>query len=137
MKRLVAAALFLFPGIAQADYFDTGNELWNVCTDHAPGHDYLCVGMSTAYFDMMLASGYRCALPAADRAQLRDTLLKYLTDNPGMRSMPASELAITSLTTAFQCAKPPPPPPARPTKSTPRSGVPKADGAPIVLTPIH
>jgi Rap1a immunity proteins len=104
MKRFVAAVLFLFPGIAQAEYFDTGNDLWNVCTDNAPGHNYLCIGMSAAYFDMMLATGYRCATPAADRGQARDAVLKYLADNPGMRNMPASELAITSLAAAFNAS---------------------------------
>jgi hypothetical protein len=131
MKRLIAAAFLVFPGIAQAAYFDTGNDLWNVCTDKAPGHDYLCIGMSTAYFDMMLAAGYQCAAPAADRGQVRDVILKYLSDNPAMRGTPASELAITSLTTAFQCAKP------APATSAASSGKPKAKGAPIVLTPIH
>jgi hypothetical protein len=29
MKRFLAAALFLFPGSAQAEYFDTGDDLWN------------------------------------------------------------------------------------------------------------
>jgi len=135
MKRFVAAALFLFPSIAQAEYFDTGNDLWNVCTDHAPGHDYLCVGMSAAYFDMMLAAGYRCTTPAVDRAQVRDTVLKSLSDNPAMRGMPASEVALTSLSTTFQCAKPTPPPTASSAKSTPRSGKPKVNGGPILLTP--
>jgi hypothetical protein len=131
MKRLVAAALFLFPGIAQAEYFDTGNDLWNVCTDNVAGHNYLCIGMSTAYFDTMLATGYQCAVPAGDRGQVRDVVLKYLSDNPGMRNMPASELAVTSLTTAFQCVKPVAP---QPTTST---GKPKAKGGPILLTPNH
>jgi hypothetical protein len=137
MKRLVAAALFLFPSIAQAEYFDTGNDLWNVCTDNAPGHNYLCIGMSTAYFDMMLAMGYRCAAPAVDRGQARDAVIKYLSDNPGMRTMPASELAITSLATAFQCARPAPPQTTSSTPSTPRSGKPKAKDGPIVLYPNH
>jgi hypothetical protein len=132
MKRLLAAALFLFPGIAQADYFDTGNEIWNVCTDNAPGHNYLCIGMAAAYYDMMVATGYQCAAPAGDRAQVRDVILKYLSDNPAMRTTPASPLAITSFATAFQCAKPAPAP------ATPsRSGKPKPKAGPVVLTPIH
>jgi hypothetical protein len=53
MKRLVIAALLLFPSIAHAEYFDTGNDLWGLCTDNVSGHNYLCIGMSTAYFDMM------------------------------------------------------------------------------------
>jgi hypothetical protein len=137
MKRFVAAALFLFPNIAQAEYFDTGNDLWNLCTDNAPGHNYLCIGMSAAYFDMMLATGYRCATPAVDRGQARDTVLKYLSDNPGMRNMPASELAITSLATAFQCVRPASPQTKSSSTSTPRSGKPKAKGGPVLLTPNH
>jgi hypothetical protein len=129
MKRFVAAALFLFPGIAQAEYFDTGNDLWNVCTDNAPGHNYLCIGMSTAYFDMMLATGYRCATPAVDRGQVRDAVLKYLSDNPAMRNMPASELAITSLTTVFQCVRPAAP------QTTSSTGKSKVKGGPVVLYP--
>jgi hypothetical protein len=132
MKRFVAAALFLFPGIAQAEYFDTGNDLWNLCTDNAPGHNYLCIGISTAYFDMMLATGYRCATPAVDRGQARDAVLKYLSDNPEKRNLPASELAITSLKTAFQCVGPAPAQTTSPTLSTPRSGKPKG---PVLLTP--
>ena len=108
MRRLVAVALLLFPGIAQAQYFDTGEDLWNVCTDNAPGHNYLCAGMSTAYFDMMLAMGYRCAAPVAERLKVRDAVVRYLEVNSGMRSKPAAELAMTSLATAFQCAVPAP-----------------------------
>jgi hypothetical protein len=135
MKRLVAAALLLFPGIAQAEYFDTGNDLWGLCTDNASGHNYLCIGMSTAYFDMMLATGYRCAMPAGDREKVRDVVLKYLTDNPDKRGQPASELAIASLKTAFQCVEPAPPPTTRPTIATPKSGKPKGKSGPILLTP--
>jgi hypothetical protein len=136
MKCLVAAALLLFPGIAEAQYFDTGDDLWNVCTDNAPGHNYLCVGMSTAYFDMMLAMGYRCAAPVVERTKVRDAVVRYLEVNTGMRSKPASELAMTSLTTAFQCAVPAPAPTAS-ARSTPRSAKPAAKGGPVVLTPEH
>jgi hypothetical protein len=135
MKRLLAAALLLFPGIAEAQYFDTGEDLWGVCTDNAPGHNYLCVGMSTAYFDMMLAMGYRCATPVVERAKLRDAVVRYLEVNAGMRSKPASELAMTSLTAAFQCAVPAPAPIAGPARSPPRSAKPAAKGGPIVITP--
>jgi hypothetical protein len=136
MKRLVAVALLLFPGIAAAQYFDTGDDLWNVCTDNAPGHNYLCAGMSTAYFDMMLAMGYRCAAPAVERIKVRDAVVRYLEVNTGIRSKPASELAMTALTAAFQCAVPAPAPVAS-AKSTPRSGRPAAKGGPIVITPDH
>jgi hypothetical protein len=132
MKRLVAAALLLFPSIAQAEYFDTGNDLWNLCTDNVPGHNYPCVGLLAAYFDMMRATGYQCAATGVDREHVRDAVLKYLTNNPEKRNLPASELAITSLKTAFQCVEPAPPQTARPTKSTPRSDKP---AAPVVLTP--
>jgi hypothetical protein len=137
LLRLVAATLLLFPSIAQAEYFDTGNDIWNVCTDNAPGHNFLCMGMSTAYFDMMLATGYRCTTSAVDRGQVRDAILKYLSDNPGIRNMPASELAITSLTTAFQCVRPAPPPTTNSTISPPRSRNPKVKGGPVVLYPNH
>jgi hypothetical protein len=130
MKRFVTAALFLFPGIAQAQYLDTGDDLWNLCTDNAPGHNYLCLGMSTAYFDMMRAAGYQCAGTGVNREQARDVVLKYLTDNPGMRNTPASELALTALKTAFQCVVPAQV--ASPAKSPARSAKPKN---PIVLTP--
>jgi hypothetical protein len=132
MKRFVAAALLLFPSIAQAEYFDTGEDLWNLCTDKFPGHNYLCIGLPAAYFDMMRATGYRCATTGVDREQVRDAILKYLSDNPEKRSLPASELAITSLKTAFQCVEPAPPPITSPTRSTPRPGKPKG---PILLTP--
>jgi Ssp1 endopeptidase immunity protein Rap1a len=123
--------LFVIPSIAQAEYFDTGSDLWNVFTDNASGHNYLCVGMSTAYFDMMLATGYRCAMPTVDRAQVRDAVLKYLSDNPGMRNMPASELAFTALTTAFQCVRPVAP------QTTGSTGKPKVKGGPVLLYPNH
>src|ERR1700726_658027 len=71
MKRFVAAALFLFPSVAQADYFDTGNDLWGLCTDKFPGHDYLCLGLPAAYFDMMLATGYQCAATGVARTGAR------------------------------------------------------------------
>jgi hypothetical protein len=135
MKRLVAAALLFFPDIAHAEYFDTGADLSNLCTDNASGHNYLCMGMSTAYFDMMRATGYRCAAPAADREKVRDVVLRYLTDNPDKRNQPASELAITSLKTAFQCVEPAPPQLTRPTITTPKSGKPKGRNGPILLTP--
>jgi hypothetical protein len=137
MKRFIAAALFLFPSIAQAEYFETGNDLWNLCTDKFPGHDYLCIGLPSAYFDMMLATGYRCATPGVDREQVRDAVLKYLSDNPGTRNLPASELALTSLKTAFQCVPPAPPQTTTSTVSTPKSGKPKVKGDPVLLHPNH
>jgi len=130
MKHFVAVALLLFPGIARADYFETGNDLLGLCTDKFAGHDYLCLGMSAAYFDMMLATGYQCAATSVAREQVRDALLKYLSDNPDKRNQPASQLALTSLKTAFQCAEPAPV--TRPMAPAPRSG--KAKG-PVVLTP--
>jgi hypothetical protein len=133
VKYLLAATLSLLPSLARAE-FDTGNDVWNVCTDNAAGHTYLCVGMTTAYFDMMLATGYQCASPAADRVQVRDVVLKYLSDNPGIRDKPASQLAMTSLTTAFQCARPAPPQTS--TVQAVGSGKPRPKGAgPVVLTP--
>jgi len=132
MKRFVAAALFLFPGVAQADYFDTGNDLWGLCTDKFPGHDYLCLGLPAAYFDMMLATGYQCAATGLAREQVRDAVLKYLSDNPDKRNQPASQLAVASFKTAFQCVEPAPGPTARLTLSAPRPGKPKG---PVVLTP--
>jgi hypothetical protein len=86
--------------------------------------------MPAAYFDMMLATGYQCAGTGLAREQVRDAVLKYLSDNPDKRSQPASQLALTSLKTAFQCVEPV----TRPTLSTPRSGKPKG---PVVLTPSH
>jgi Rap1a immunity proteins len=106
MKLLIAATLFFVPCIANAAYSDTGNDLWNACTDGAPGHNYLCIGLPSAYFDMMLAMGYRCSVTGVDRGQVRDVLLKYLSDNPGKRNLPASELAITSLKSTFRCVGP-------------------------------
>jgi hypothetical protein len=134
MKRLLAAALLLFPDIAHAQYFETGNDFSGICTDKFPGHDYLCLGMSAAYFDMMLATGYQCAATGIAREQVRDTLLKYLSDNPDQRNQPASQLALTALKAAFQCVEPSPPPATRPTAPKAQSG--KAKG-PVVLTPIH
>ena len=133
MKRLVAAALLLFPSVAHAEYFETGNDLWTFCTDKFPGHDFLCLGMPAAYFDMMLATGYQCASTGLAREQVRDAVLKYLSDNPDKRNQPASQLALTSLKTAFQCVEPAPAPVTRSTVSTPR---PKPKG-PVVLTPSH
>jgi hypothetical protein len=83
---------------------------------------------------MMLATGYRCAATGVAREQVRDAVLKYLSDNPEKRKLPASELAITSLTTAFQCLAPAAAQIASPIVSTPRSGKPKG---PILLTPNH
>jgi hypothetical protein len=135
LKYLVAALLFVFPSFVHAAYFDTGDDVWNLCTDNAPGHNYLCIGMSTAYFDMMLAAGYRCDATVHDRTQLRDTFLKYLSDHPGMRNMPASELAVSSWTAAFQCLRPAPPMAAIASLPSKRSSQPKVKGGPIVLTP--
>jgi hypothetical protein len=134
MKRFVVAVLLLFPGIARAEYFDTGNDLWNLCTDKFPGHNYLCIGLPTAYYDMMLATGYRCAATGVDREKVRDAVLKYLADNPEKRNLPASELAIAAFKAAFQCTEPAPAPLGRSAASTGRSGKPKA---PIQLNPIH
>jgi hypothetical protein len=138
MKRLLAAAFFLIPGIAQAEYFETGNDLAGLCTDNFPGHNYLCLGLPAAYFDMMQAMGYRCASTGVTREQVRDSVLRYLAENPDKRNQPASELALTSLKTAFQCVEPAPPVAATPVKSAARSAKPKGKASePISLVPIH
>ena len=132
MKHFLAAALVLFPSIAHAEYFETGNDLWGLCTDNFPGHNYLCLGLPAAYFDMMLATGYRCAVTGVTREQARDAVLKSLTDNPEKRGQPASEVALASLKTAFQCVEPAPP---SPIVSAPRAGKAKAKGPPLMIVP--
>jgi Rap1a immunity proteins len=132
MKRFLVAVLLLFPGIVHAEYFESGNDLWGLCTDKFPGHEYLCLGLPTAYFDMMLATGYQCAATGVAREQVRDAVFKYLVDNPDKRNQPASQLALTSLKAAFQCVEPAPV--ARPTAPAPRPGKPKG---PVVLAPNH
>jgi hypothetical protein len=134
MKRFVVAALLLFPGVVQAEYFDTGNDLWGLCIDKFPGHQFLCTGLPAAYLDMMIATGYRCESTGLDREQARDAVFIYLRDNPEKRNQPASELALTALKAAFKCVEPAPAPRARPAASTERSGKPKA---PIQLNPNH
>ena len=87
---------------------------------------------------MMQAMGYRCASTGITREQVRDSVLRYLAENPDRRNQPASELALTSLKTAFQCVEPAPPVAATPAKSAARSAKPKDKASdPISLVPIR
>jgi len=51
--------------------FDTGNDLYETCSGSgiSPGRLF-CLAVASAYFDMMLALGYSCALASRTRAGL-------------------------------------------------------------------
>jgi hypothetical protein len=91
---------------AASAYFDTGNDLYDVCrrkTDHFQG---ACIATISGAFDMMYALGYTCE-GAGDvtREQLRDVAVKFLTDNPQHRNAPAVFSILLAFETAFRCKK--------------------------------
>lgn len=90
---------------ARAEYFDTGNRLWETCQSR--NMDLACVAASSAYFDMMFALGYGCtrSTVGVSRQQVRDVILQYLTENPAERHSPAAFLAIMAIQKAFNCSR--------------------------------
>ena len=91
-----------------AAHFDTGEELYQLCTLSEPMFRELgCGAMASAYLDMMRTLGYSCSTDGdTNRREVAEVLRKYLTDHPGDRRKDASALAVEAFTQAFQCSPP-------------------------------
>ena len=115
-NTLFLMAIFLFLVVltsASRAVFDDGNKLYSYCTS---GHDFdetACLMSAGAYYDMMIATGFRCGARGITRGQTKDVYVKYLRDHPADRHWSAAVLAILAFQEAFSCkipAKRTPPP---------------------------
>jgi hypothetical protein len=64
---------------AWASYFDTGNELYDVCQKpKGSALEGACIGTISGGYDMLTALGYRCEDDGVTRGQLRDVVVKNI-----------------------------------------------------------
>lgn len=99
--------LIIFTSPVKA-FFDTGNELLQLCTESAG--QGICLGTIIGYFDAAEALGYKCPgnPTRLTKGQIRDVVLKALRENPADRHLPASYVALFAFQTAMGCAQPKP-----------------------------
>lgn len=87
--------------------FDDGNKLYIFCTSGRDFDETACLISASAYYDMMIATGYQCGANGITRRQAKDVYIKYLRDHPAERHWPAAILAIFAFQEAFNCKIPP------------------------------
>ena len=106
MVLLVAAGLLWSPPVF-ADYV-SGNELYKECTAdirESPGDIGLCAGYVEGLADAHGLDGTTCIPQGVSVGQVKDVIVKYLTQNPELRHFGASLLGFAALAQAFPCKK--------------------------------
>jgi len=107
----VAALAVWWPGVAEG-YFADGNELFSQCSAKPADPDYasesqLCLGYVVGVIDSreFELGAELCASPKPTKAQIRDTVVHYLQNNPTQRALPAAALIVNALLQGFQCQR--------------------------------
>lgn len=88
--------------------FKDGNELLRICTSRLPFESGICLGYLQGIADQMeamrSANKARPCLPAGVVGQqLTDVVVKYLQQNPVMRTEPGAHLATIAIGDAWGC----------------------------------
>lgn len=102
--------IFLFPATAlaqQAEFKDSGYELFSACTSHYDTDYGYCAGYVTAVADVLLQQplyGFgACNHAPVKSQQLVDLVTLFLEDNPELQSRPAKLVVAMALARAFPC----------------------------------
>lgn len=106
----VFIGFFLILGLRSATaYFDTGNTLYTSCTSSNLFEQGNCMGTIVGHYDQMMSLGYSCGNDTTkNKQQLKDVVVKYLRDNPALRSEQAASLSFLAFFMAFDCTFPKP-----------------------------
>jgi hypothetical protein len=109
----MSALLLPTPGAAEdSGPFLSGDTLFERCTRGDETGDDFCIGYVAGSVDMLI-SLQRQGPPGAKQAcmpqgvtlgQVRDVVIKYLSDEPQFRKLDAAALVITALEQAFPCS---------------------------------
>lgn len=111
----IAVALSGSPALAQesVDPLGSGNGLLDSCTNaDSMLRKGVCIGYISGASDALQmldsdkeAKRYICTPAGVTRGQIRDVVIKYLTDHPQSRQNPAEALIFVALAEAFPCGK--------------------------------
>jgi len=96
--------------LAANNVFVTGNELYGQCTGTSE-EQLICLSYITGVADGMTVTqvvyepspGFACIPDGVNRQQVRDIVVKYMTNNPESRHMHAGAVIIVALKNAFPC----------------------------------
>ena len=80
-----------------------GDQLLQQCTATIGAHMVFCFGYIDSVMDSLLANNEVCVASEVDDPQLRNIVVLYLKNNPGLRRLTAPELVARALTEAFPC----------------------------------
>lgn len=103
----------LIPAIVLAAsglHFETGESLYRKCVAQDERQEFYCYGFISAVSDSIVtyrSIGARqpvCITTEPTRRDMRNVVVAYLRDNPGKRSLAASDLVILALRRAYPCA---------------------------------
>lgn len=103
MRWLVLTAI-LISTPARAQYFVSGNDLYNDCQNN---HSWITAYVLGAMDATLVIPGHEklyCIPPNAIGAQMADVICKALTENPADRAADGSYLVMRYLQKAFPCA---------------------------------
>jgi Ssp1 endopeptidase immunity protein Rap1a len=107
LAALVTVMAVVMPGHGQTiQGFYSGNELFETCKRNPAA----CLGYISGSFDALAGSGgtlngWRTCPPQAalTNVQIRDVVMKYLTEHPEYRHLSAAALIARALSSAFPC----------------------------------
>jgi hypothetical protein len=101
---LIVAAGLLWPVSAFSQPALTGDMLYGDCTA-VQGSGTFCLGYVTGLSDGLQSLKMMCAPKEVTIAQMRDVIVRYLSDHPENRHLGAISEAGLALTNAFPCNK--------------------------------
>jgi hypothetical protein len=102
-----AAVLGVMVGEAHAE-FQTGNDLYRLCASVGDFHKGMCLGFIEGVADTMTSirtgQGQRSCIPREVEAdQMREVVVKYLTEHPEDRNYSAASNALVAIAKAWPC----------------------------------
>jgi hypothetical protein len=80
-----------------------GSQLLQQCTATIGAQMAFCFGYIDAVADSLLVDNDVCLSNQVDDPQLRDIVVRFLTDNPRLRRLSAPDLINRALVGAFPC----------------------------------
>ena len=100
----------LMPAAGQAEYFETGRDLYQKCGAAGTASQVFCFGFIIGIADVMednpLDGRSACIPKDATIQQVTETVIRFLENNPDIRDFTGESLAVQALSEKYPCARP-------------------------------
>ena len=106
MKRALLLAVLLAAGPAQAQEFQSGNQLLSNCEADDISRKSVCLGYVVGAHDAFSGSSI-CSPDNVTQGQVRDVVVRWLRANPDKRHISADRTVMIALGSVWPCANQP------------------------------